>query len=112
MIRFLLLVSAVFVVVLAAPAGAHEGDPFARDPFVPLISEGDASAGSTTEGGGIVADDPVIPAPDAERLAATGVRAGELVGLALALMGMGVATVVAVNARRPRKIPQRAEAVL
>ena len=107
MLRALVLVSAAFVVVLAAPAAAQE-----RDPFVPLISEADISGGTSTDGGGIVADDPVVPAPDAERLADTGVRASELVGLALALMGMGAALMVAVSTRRPRKIPQRAEAVL
>ena len=105
--RLLLLLAAVFVVLLAAPAAAH-----GRDPFVPLISEAEVSTGTTTEGGGTVAEAPEIPAPDAERLADTGARTGELVGLALALMGMGAATMVAVSARRPRKIPQRAEAVL
>lgn len=107
MTRLLVLVSVACVVVLAAPVAAQE-----RDPFVPLVTEGGVSGGTTTEGGGIVADDPVIPAPDAERLADTGARTSELVGLALALMGVGAATMVAVNARRPGKIPQRGEAVL
>lgn len=102
-----MFLSAVFVLVLAAPAAAQE-----RDPFVPLITEADTSGGTTTEGGGIAAEEPVIPAPDAERLADTGAGTNDLVGLALALMGIGAATMVAVSTRRPRKIPQRAEAVL
>ena len=103
MLRVLVFLGLAFVVILAAPATAQQ-----RDPFVPLVTEAGGGESTTTEGGGFVADEPIIPAPDAERLADTGAPIRELVGLALALMGMGAATIVAVNTRRPQTIPHRA----
>lgn len=100
MIRILPL-TAAFVIAFAAPASAQQ-----RDPFVPLVSA-DTSVTTTTEGEQ-APEAPPVPAPDGERLAATGTPVSQLVGLGLALIGVGAATTLIAATIRPRRIPHRA----
>ena len=105
MTRLLLLIASVFVLALAVPAQAQE-----RDPFQPLVTE--AGTTTTTTGGDTSAPEaPPVPAPDAERLADTGAPTQQLVGLALALIGLGAATMLVAGQLRVRRIPHRAGSV-
>lgn len=95
--RLLILVLATSVVVLglAGAAAAHS-----RDPFVPLVSEADAS-GPGVDAPGDVAPAPVQPAPDNERIADTGAPIAQFAGLALALMAIGAGMLAIASLRRP-----------
>ena len=98
--RVAVILFGIFVVfVAAAPALAQT-----RDPFIPLVSEADgatAPSGATTT----TTEEVVAPAtPSSEAMANTGVPAAQLLGLALALIGIGaVVTTIA----RPAEIPRR-----
>ena len=96
----LAVVALIVMIVMAAPTSAH-----GRDPFDPLISADTSTTTGADDDAGQTAAEPVVPAPDRERLAATGVPARELVGLALALMGLGAAALLAASARGPAKNP-------
>ena len=96
---------------LCLPASAQE-----RDPFDPLLSED--SGGTTTTSGGTdpEAPAPVEPAPDNERMANTGTNVVQYVGLGLALIGVGGATILVsmllrTPGRRDGRIPQRGTSV-
>ncbi len=103
MIRALLL-AASFAIALAAPAAAQE-----RDPFQPLVSA-DTSGTTTTAGDPSDPEAQPMPEPDAEAVPKTGADTQQLAGLAVALIGIGGATLVA-TAQRRRRIPQRAGSV-
>ena len=95
---------------LCLPASAQE-----RDPFDPLVSGGGGTTTTDTDTTAPEAEAPVEPAADNERLANTGTNVTQYIGLGLALIGLGGATILIASVARPRgragRIPQRGTSV-
>ncbi len=109
----ILLGLATVLLLIAAPASAHEREldtSNLRDPFVPLISNQPVATEGTT-GQDTSAPAPAVPEPHAERMANTGAPAAEFAGLALALIGVGGALVLIAQTKRPPRIHHHARSV-